>query len=196
MIAIVNFLIWGWSLLKQGRGDPSMMVGRRRRSRTMDLPYPIPKPMPAPRGGAGNPSARSGASLHAFVPCLAWTYCAQLYFGDRLMDLIYKSTATRQQQLSSYPQPSHSHHVLSRLRLVLHFPPRPSCVPARHRGRASHQGRSRDTDEHICGVHNWGKRSHALRSGLANKSTECWRPSTPAGIRSGNHFSSSERAPC
>ena len=111
------------------------------------------------------------------------------------MDLIYKSTATRQQQLSSYPQPSHSHHVLSRLRLVLHFPPRPSCVPARHRGRASHQGRSRDTDEHICGVHNWGKRSHALRSGLANKSTECWRPSTPAGVRSGNYLSCSERAP-
>ena len=112
-------------------------------------------------------SVRGGASLHAFVPCLAWTYCVQLYFGDRLMVLLYQSTATRQ-QLSSYPQPSYSHHVLSRLRLVLHFPPRSGRVPAGHRGRGSDQSRSRDTDERICGVHNWGKFSQSPESRSAN----------------------------
>ena len=105
--------------------------------------------------------------MHAFVPCLAWTHCVQLYFGDRLTVLLYQSTATRQ-QLSSYPQPSNSHNVLSRFRLVLHFPPRSGRVPAGHRGRGSDQSRSRDTDERICGVHNWGKFSQSPESRSAN----------------------------
>ena len=103
--------------------------------------------------------------MHAFVPCLAWTYCAQLYFGDRLMVLLYGTVATRQQL---FFLPSSSHHVLSRLRLVLHFPPRSGRVPAGHRGRGSDQSRSRDTDERICGVHNWGKFSQSPESRSAN----------------------------